>query len=481
MKVACVLVTHLRAKVEMQRQPRLKDCPVVIVDRSAGRPLVVDHFPAARGITAGMTLEQALSRQAGGSVLEADEAAYQRVFHRMLTGLRGISDRVEDAGLGNCYVGLSGLEAMYGGQVPLVTSLLNAVQQDLAPRAGVGNGKFPAFVAARTGRPLEAVWVPGDAAGFLAPNPVDLLPIPAGTRAEMRRLGLRTLGQVAAMSRETLADRFGPTGGRAWELSMGIDDTPLVPLKQEECVVEHAELPFSSASLELLLTTVDSLLRRAYARPRMRGRYPGKAVLECFLAGATPWGKTFNFKQAPGDWRRASRIIRDQLESDHPRAPVEEVDLALSRLSGESGVQLGLLADIRHDREGRLAEAERQLQARTGGRPALHRVVRVAPWHPAPEMRAMRIPIGLGGTASMAPISVPSPVTVREGPDRQPEEVHLGQRWQRVARIEDLWCFDLWWMPQPMTRTYYRVEREDGGEATLFLDHRSSRWFRQAS
>ncbi len=30
-----------------------------------------------------------------------------------------------------------------------------------------------------------------------------------------------------------------------------------------------------------------------------------------------------------------------------------------------------------------------------------------------------------------------------------------------------------------MTRTYYRVGREDGGEATLFRDQRENRWFRQ--
>ena len=33
MWVACVLVTHFRAKVEMLRHPHLKDSPVLIVDR----------------------------------------------------------------------------------------------------------------------------------------------------------------------------------------------------------------------------------------------------------------------------------------------------------------------------------------------------------------------------------------------------------------------------------------------------------------
>ena len=479
MKIACVLVTHLRAKLEMRRQLHLKDQPAVIVDRSRDRPLVVDQFPATVGVAAGMTLEQALSRQSDGVVLDADEAAYRRVFHRMLQSLQGISDRVEKSELGTAYVGLDGLDAMYGGEARLVTALVNAVSQDLAPRVGVAEGKFPAYAAARVSQPLGATKVPQDAAGFLASQPVDLLPIHAGFIAELRRFRLRTLGDVAAMNVIALTDRFGPEGRRAWELAQGIDDSPLVPMKHAESVVEHTALPVASASLELLLAAVDVLLRRAYAQPSMRGRYAGGAELECILFRAQPWRKDYSFKQPVGDWRRASRILRGQLETDHPQAPVEEVSLALSRITGESGMQLSLLSDLRGDRERRLAQAEGQLRARMGGRPALYRVVPVAPWHPAPELRAMQVPLDASGAESMKPLSLPSPAAVSEGPEGGPAAVRLGKRWQRVARIEEVWCFDLWWMPQPLTRTYYRVGREDGGEVTLFRDHRSSRWFRQ--
>ena len=58
MRVACVLVTHLGARVEMRRHPRLKDRPAVIIDRSLGKPLVADRFPAASGARAGMTMEE---------------------------------------------------------------------------------------------------------------------------------------------------------------------------------------------------------------------------------------------------------------------------------------------------------------------------------------------------------------------------------------------------------------------------------------
>ena len=258
MKVACVLITHLRAKVEMRRQTHLQDRAVLIVDRPRGRPLVVDHFPAASGIVAGMTLEQALSRQTDGAVMEADEAAYRREFHRVLVSLQGVSDRVEAAEIGAAYVGLDGLEALYGGEAHLAAALLNAVPQRLAPRLGVGEGKFPAFAAAHAARPLGAVRVPPDAAGFLAPHPVRLLPIPPGVTEEMRQFGIHTLGDAAAMEQEEITGRFGPAGRTAWELSIGLDRRPLAPMRQEEVLTEWTSMPFASASLELLGAAVDA-------------------------------------------------------------------------------------------------------------------------------------------------------------------------------------------------------------------------------
>ena len=119
MRVACVLITHLRAKAEMRRQPHLKGKPALIVDRnpSIGMPIVVDRFPEASGVMIGMTPEQAVSRHANAIVLDADEPYYRRVFAQVLTSLQGISDRVEGAETGTAYVRVDGLEDLYRGEV----------------------------------------------------------------------------------------------------------------------------------------------------------------------------------------------------------------------------------------------------------------------------------------------------------------------------------------------------------------------------
>ena len=481
MRVACIVITHLRAKVEMRRQPHLAEKPVVIVDRSQGRPTVADHFPAATGVAAGMTLEQALSLHAGALTIDADEPAYRKAFQQAITALQSISDRVEDAGLGAAYVRLDGLQEMYRGEARLVCALVDALPAYLRPRMGVAGAKFPAFVAALGSSPGGAAQVPPDVAAFLAPNTVDLLPLSPEDRLRMHRFGLHTMGDVAAMHPDAFTAQFGAEGRRAWDLCRGIDDDPVVPLPCEESVTEHTALPFASTSVELLLTAVDTLLRRAYSRPQMRGRYAGRAELACALDRTPPWERPVNFKQAVGNWEQASFLMRRQLEAGLPEAPVEEMTLALSNITGEAGVQSGLFHDVKRDRRERLLEAERQVQTRTNGAQGLYRVVDVAPWHPAPEMRAVQVPIDPAGRDGMKPLAAPVSVAVKEGPDREPTAVRLGRQWHTLGGVEDRWSFDLWWMPQPVRRTYYRVSREGGGQLILFRDQHGACWYQQSA
>ena len=176
------------------------------------------------------------------------------------------------------------------------------------------------------------------------------------------------------------------------------------------------------------------------------------------------------YRSSGHGWKRNTR-----------QGPVEDVTLTLDDLTGESGTQLGLLPDARESDRRRLVEVDRDLRARTGGTPALYRVVGVAPWHPAPEMRALRVPVDSSARDEVRSMPSPALVVVREGRHRQPEAVRMGNRWREVSSIEEQWGFDLWWMSRPMTRTYYRVRGEDGARVTLFRDERGGCWYRQGT
>ena len=148
MKIACVLITHLPVKAEQRRRAGLRERPVIIVESYGSKQVVLDSSPKAVGITAGMPLQEALSRCKGAALLQADEPYYRTVFDGIVGQLAQKSPVVERVELGCAYVGLDGLEAMYGGEARLIASLLRATFDDLSPRLGLAGGRFAAYVAA---------------------------------------------------------------------------------------------------------------------------------------------------------------------------------------------------------------------------------------------------------------------------------------------------------------------------------------------
>ena len=83
-------------------------------------------------------------------------------------------------------------------------------------------------------------------------------------------------------------------------------------------------------------------------------------------------------------------------------------------------------------------------------------------------------------SGSIRPLRQPTPVEAREAA-QVPTAARTGSEWGDIRRVEERWKFDLWWLPEPISRSYYRVESADGSLLTLFRDDVSGEWFSQAA
>jgi len=101
----------------------------------------------------------------------------------------------------------------------------------VSARIGIADGPFAAEQAARLQvRAADAVGiVPAQGSpGFLAPMPVETLGRPE-LATLLRRLGIRTLGDFAALDDAQVRDRFGADGAFAHRLASGLDPGEIVP------------------------------------------------------------------------------------------------------------------------------------------------------------------------------------------------------------------------------------------------------------
>lgn len=217
--------------------------PVVAAVGDTAEPVVVLHAnrvvahsaaAGADGIVVGMRRRQAQSHCPHVQVVAHDPDRDARRFDDVARAVGESIPRLDIVEPGLVAFAARGPARYFGGE-PVMLDRMVAVAAGAAghPVAGaIADGRFAATVAAhRAARTGAAVVVPaGGSAAFLAELPVSLLATVAGLAPELvelfHRLGVRRLGQVAALPPTELLARFGTVGVTAHRLAGGGDDRP---------------------------------------------------------------------------------------------------------------------------------------------------------------------------------------------------------------------------------------------------------------
>jgi len=388
MRLLCVLLPHFPWTCEARRNPALAGRPGLVVqskDSSSSQKLVLDFSPGLDDdLEVGMTLQQALARHGQSALVPSDMPFYRSAFNEILDSLENISPLVEEAGLDCAYIGIDGLHLIYPDDKDIIAAVRLAVPEAFLPRMGIAGNKFLAYLAARRSPPGGHQVFSGDAAPLLKDLPCSVLPVSLKSLNRLREFGLKTLGQVTALPPGPFQSQFGPEGKRIWELAGGIDATPLHPRMMEVTREESAVLSSVTVSLEALLFTVETLLRRVFAAIGRRGMGVRSLTLWTRTWNAEQWERVIRFKEPAMDLRTALLRVKRVLE-DYPQpGPVEQVGMKVTGVGYPRGRQRSLFPDLRA--QDHLMDDIRQLESRLGN-PQIYKVKEVEPWSRIPERR----------------------------------------------------------------------------------------------
>jgi protein ImuB len=409
--VVCVLYPRFELLAALGDRRALLSEPAALAPE-AGREQVVGEVSApaeAFGVVRGMRLGEAMSRCPALRLVPPDPEGVRSLWNAVLDRLEGIGAAVESDRAGAAFFDAGGLHGIHGGDL---AGVLAAARRALGAgaRFGAGPSRFAAHAAAlqarprrRRGRPSGAGLAGGASApagvvlveeaavrDFLAPLPVSLL----RTRFELQalpevleRLGIRTLGEVAALPTRAVAERFGHPGLLALDLSQG-RDTPLEPRRPPEPVAERLELP-EAASGQQLERALELLVARVLVRRERRGRsLRALAVSARFVAGGT-WRTAITLRRASADPARIRLALAPKL-AELP-APAESLALEVVAFGPPAHDQGRLLDEAAEVRRSRLGEAVRQARQAAGADAAL-RVLDVDPDSRIPERRSVLAP-----------------------------------------------------------------------------------------
>lgn len=201
--------------------------PAAVLDR--GRVLASNAAARDEGVRRDMRMREAQSRCPELVTLTYDEAADARAFEPIVVAVDQLSPGVSVIRPGTCAVRAKGPSRYYGGEEQAAAVIAeHLVGLGIADcRFGVADSAFAAEQAARQADAQASVVVPvGRSGAFLRDMAVDLLGDPVLVSL-LKRLGLRTLGDFAALSSADVLGRFGQPGIFAHRLAAGADSCPM--------------------------------------------------------------------------------------------------------------------------------------------------------------------------------------------------------------------------------------------------------------
>ncbi|MYH09172.1 MAG: hypothetical protein F4143_03285 [Gemmatimonadales bacterium] len=414
----CLWWPGFELELERVRTPSLADPPLALPTVGDRRRIEMGCALAASfGVEPGMIVSQAIALCPSLVLCEPDPDFHDAARDRIAEVLRDWSPVVErSVDRGRFFVGVDGLERLYGPperQIAGLRARLEALSPWLAASARIGYapGKFAAWVAARAagsarapgaagaGRPGAAVCVaPADLAAFLAPQPVDVLPVSPRMVERLKRLGVERLAGIVRMPEPALVSQFGADGRRALAWARGTRIDRVRPEAPARPIRVALDFPSPIGQLELLHAALDRLIGRALEHPRRRGKSVRGLRVSASLEDGGSWSIRAIAREPTSEPERLGVFLRSRIALDRPCRAVETLRLELFRF-GPASAQTGLfdpkegaarVLGSLETKDGELLPAFRRaarvLRLRLGAA-ALYRVLELEPNSRIPERR----------------------------------------------------------------------------------------------
>lgn len=224
------------ASVEEILHPELKQVPMAVCgDPKSRRGIVLAKNELAKGygIKTAETIWQARRKCPQLTLAPARHPLYRQYSERVNAIYDGYTDQVERFGIDESYLDVTGSLHLFGGDAVAVAHEIRervAWETGLTVSVGVSFNKIFAKLASDMKKPnAVSVISRENFRDIVWPMPVGaLLFVGSATEENLRRLCIRTIGDLANAEAELLEQRLGKLGGQLHLYANGQDESPVL-------------------------------------------------------------------------------------------------------------------------------------------------------------------------------------------------------------------------------------------------------------
>jgi DNA polymerase IV len=334
------------ASVEQLDHPEYKNKPVIVgadPKEGKGRGVVAACSYEARkfGVRSALPISRAWKLCPEGVYVRPRMERYVEVSRQVMEVFRRYTDLVEPLSIDEAFLDITGSVALLGPAGHIAQSIKKEIREATGLNASVGlaPNKFLAKIASDLKKPDAFVVVEeGEIEKFLHDLPISRLwGVGPKTEQRLRDIGFKTIGDVAAASRESLVRSLGSLGEHLFQLSHGKDDRPVVPDWEPKSIGTETTFDKDTDDRERLLATILELADHVGERLRKDGYRAGKVTLKLRYSDFETHTKQQSLKKMIITGEEIAKVARALFASFPMKKKIRLIGVSAGDLHGDGG------------------------------------------------------------------------------------------------------------------------------------------------
>jgi DNA polymerase IV (DinB-like DNA polymerase) len=264
---------HFFTAVEEREHPEFKGKPVIVgadPKEGKGRGVVSTCNYEARkfGVRSGIPISRAWKLCPEAVYLPVNYRLYVKVSKEIMSILREYADKFERWGIDEAFLDLTSKVKDYGEAEDLARQIKSEIfeKEMLTCSIGIGPNKLLAKIASDFQKPDGLTIVKeSDVERFLSPLPVrKLLWVGRKTERKLKRMGIKTVGDLARYDPTILAERFGVMGTQLHLWACGIDRSEVEEKTEVKSMSRDLTFEEDTADFDFVIETLDKLSKEVH-------------------------------------------------------------------------------------------------------------------------------------------------------------------------------------------------------------------------
>ncbi len=222
------------ASVELLKFPELRNLPVAVAGDPEGRHGIIlakNMIAKKMGVQTAETIWQASRKCPGLVLLPPHHDEYEAMSQRVNAIYCSVTDQVEPFSVDESWLDVTGSRNLFGDGPTIADELRRRIREELGITisVGVSDNRYWAKLGSDYKKPDATTVITRDnVAELLHPLPIrDMLFVGRAAEQTLRRYGVMTIGQLAALPQSMLAKWLGKHGEGLYDMVHGVDHSPI--------------------------------------------------------------------------------------------------------------------------------------------------------------------------------------------------------------------------------------------------------------